>query len=113
MLVRPVITTSPMDQSVILVTNNQQFSLSCKADVVSSYRWEKQDGNISSSATVLYNGNLHFNNLQHWDAGKYRCVAICEFTGYTYSNYSVLTVKGMIDYIMTINFMYIVLLNNI
>ena len=96
MLVRPTITTSPRSQAISLVANNQQFSLTCKADGVSSYSWEKQDGNISSSATTLNTGNLHFDNLQPWDGGNYRCVAICAFTGYTYSNYSVLTITGTV-----------------
>ena len=94
MLVRPAITASPMNQAISLVTNNQQFSLACKADRVSTYNWEKQDGNISSSATTLNTGNLHFDNLQPWDAGNYRCVAICPFIGYTYSNYSMLNITG-------------------
>jgi len=93
--VQPLITTSPSSQTVNLITNHQQLSLTCGALGASSYSWQRQDGDISSSTTGLHSDTLNFNNLRLEDAGSYRCVAICKFTGYSFSNYSALTLTGM------------------
>jgi len=93
--VLPMITKSPSSQAVSLVTNHQQFSLTCGALGASSYSWQRQDGDISSSTTGVHSDTLNFNNLHLDDAGNYPCVAICKFTGYSFSNYSTITLTGM------------------
>ena len=93
-LVLPQITTPPFSQAVTLVNNHQQHSLTCGAIGASSYSWQRQDGDISSSVTGVNTDTLKFNDLRLEDTGNYRCVAICKYTGYSFSNYSTLTIAS-------------------
>ena len=68
--------------------------MTCKADGASSYRWEKQNDFIPSSAIGVNTNTLTLINLRLRDAGRYRCIATND-SGSTGSDYATLTVKGM------------------
>ena len=74
-------------------SNFTNTSLTCKADGVSTYSWEKQDDFIPSSAIGVNTNTLTLINLQLRDAGRYRCIATND-SGSTESDYATLTVKG-------------------
>ena len=94
----PVITKTPINQTVTLFSNNQTQSFTCEADRVSSYHWRRTDNkNIPYTVIGVNTNNLTFANLQPSDAGEYQCVATCEFTGTNnYSAYATLSFKGML-----------------
>ena len=89
----PSITENPTDKFVGLESNFTNASLTCKADEASSYRWEKQNDFIPSSAIGVYTNTLTFINLQLRDAGRYRCIATND-SGSTESDFATLTIKG-------------------
>ena len=89
----PLLTTHPVDNTILLLTNNFNYSLTCEADGAISYNWERQSGSIPSSATGVNTNTLTIINLTPEDAGNYRCVAI-NASGSSESNYATLTVNG-------------------
>jgi len=91
--VPPVITTHPMDTTVTLVNDTTNVSLTCEADRATSYNWEREGGNIPSSATGVNTNTLTIINLTPQDAGNYRCVATND-SGRSESNYATLTING-------------------
>ena len=90
----PVIIKNPKSQSVDLKNNFTYVLFTCEADGVSSYYWERQNGNIPPGATGINTSNLTIVNLQLKDAGYYRCVAVSS-SGSTESEYAKLTLAGM------------------
>ena len=89
----PSITENPIDKFVGLESNFTNISLTCKADGASSYRWEKRNDFIPSSAIGVNTNTLTLINLQLRDAGRYRCIATND-SGSTESDFATLTVKG-------------------
>ena len=88
-----MIVTDPMNDTVLLLTNNYNYSLTCEADGATSYNWERQSGSIPSGATGVNTNTLTIINLTPEDAGNYRCVAT-NASGSSQSNYATLTVNG-------------------
>lgn len=88
----PVITIDPVD---ILIKDDsiRNVSFICEAKGATSYKWEKQSGNISSNATGLNATVLIINNIQPVDIGRYRCVAT-NASGSSYSEYATLSING-------------------
>ena len=89
----PLIITHPVGDTISLLTNNFNYSFTCEADGATSYRWERQSGNIPSSATGVDTNTLTIINLTPEDAGRYRCIAT-NASGSSESNYATLTVNG-------------------
>ena len=89
----PSITENPIDKFVGLESNFTNASLTCKADGALSYRWEKQNDFIPSSAIGVNTNTLTLINLQLRDAGRYRCIATND-SGSTESDFATLTVKS-------------------
>ena len=69
------------------------ISFQCKADGAVSYRWEKQNGVVSSSTTGIKTNVLTITNIQPEDTGYYRCAAV-NATGIAHSKYAKLTING-------------------
>jgi len=89
----PEIITHPMDDIIMLVTNNVNYSLICEAFGATSYNWERQSGSMPPGSTGINTTTLTFINLTPQDAGYYRCVAT-NASGSTISRYSQLTIQG-------------------
>ena len=88
-----MIVTDPMNDTVLLLTNNYNYSLTCEADGATSYNWERKSSSIPSGATGVNTNTLTIINLTPEDAGNYRCVAT-NASGSSQSNYATLTVNG-------------------
>ena len=93
---RPVIIQQPVDKTVTLLSNYTNVSLSCEADGALSYKWEKQNGVISSDSTGVNTNTLTLINLQPKDTGNYQCVATGA-SGSSKSNYAavIIVISGM------------------
>ena len=89
----PVITVHPVDVVIQLCTNFTNHTLTCEADGVSSYNWERRNGTIPSDSTGVNTNTLTLINLQPEDAGNYRCVAT-NASGSNESNYAVVTISS-------------------
>ena len=89
----PEIVTHPIDDTIKLVTNNFNYSLTCEAFEATSYNWERQSGSIPFGAIGVNTSTMTFINLTPEDAGNYRCVATNP-SGSSVSRYSQLTIQG-------------------
>ena len=84
-----------MDTVIQLFTKFTNHTLTCEADGVSLYNWERQDDVIPSDSTGVNTNILTLINLQPRDAGNYRCVAT-NAGGSSFSNYASLTINGTV-----------------
>ena len=89
----PVITIDPVDILIKDDTSTTNVSFTCEAEGATSYKWEKQSGNISSNATGVNTTVLTINSIQPDDIGRYRCVAT-NASGSIYSEYAMLSING-------------------
>ena len=92
-VITPVITKHPADNTIELFSNFTNLTLACEADGASSYKWERQNGDIPSDSTGVTNNTLTLINLQPEDAGNYRCVAT-NASGSNASNYATVTITS-------------------
>jgi len=79
--------------TINLVNNNTNVSLTCVADGASSFKWERQNGDIPSDAIGVNSNTLTLINVQPEDAGNYQCVAT-NASGNSSSYYATLTING-------------------
>jgi len=85
---KPRITRHPCD-AVFLRTSPLQ--LICEAEGATSYKWEKEDGNIPQHAGGVESNTLVFTTLRQLDVGNYRCVVTGDGES-VYSNYAKVTI---------------------
>ena len=83
--------------NVLLYLNNKynNVTLTCEANKVSSYYWERQNGKIPSTAIGVHTNELTITDVQPKDTGSYRCIAvICKTNcSRSYSNYATIKSK--------------------
>ena len=91
----PVLTKNPVSTFLRLESNFTNISLTCEADGVTSYYWQRQNESIPSGATGMNTSILTLINLKLKDAGSYQCVAT-NGSGSTESKYAKVTLKGII-----------------
>ena len=82
-----------MDNTIGLINNSTNVSLTCEAEGATSYNWERQSGSIPSGVTGVNTNTLTIINLTPEYAGNYRCVATND-SGSSSSDYGTLTVNG-------------------
>ena len=86
----PISVINPPSAFVSLTAN---VSLNCEANGASSYYWERNKGNIPSSAMGVNTSILTLINLRSEDIGNYRCVAT-NGSGSSKSNYVAVTINS-------------------
>ena len=82
-----------MDAFIPLYSNFTNHTLTCEADGALTYRWERQNGVITSDSTGVNTSTLTLINLQPENAGNYQCVAT-NASGSSESNYANITING-------------------
>ncbi|XP_065894569.1 hemicentin-1-like [Dysidea avara] len=82
----------PVSQTINLVTNNVNMTLSCEADGHNlKYAWERLNNTLPNNTRGANTTTLYFTFLRPGDAGKYRC-RVFNDSGYGYSDYGVLQI---------------------
>lgn len=61
-----------------------------------NYQWEKNNEKIHLRVQGIKSHELHITNLKPDDSGEYRC-AMSNSTGIIFSDYLLITVKGMLN----------------
>jgi len=90
----PNVLMHPVSQTINLVTNNVNMSLSCEADGHNlQYAWERLNNTLPNNTRSANTTTLYFTFLRPDDAGKYRC-RVFNDSGYGYSDYGVLQIHG-------------------
>ena len=89
----PVFTVSPKSHDIVLESDFVELTLLCSAIGAQSYRWQRQNGDIPSTATGIDTHILTFFNLEPKSAGKYQCVASNDY-GSNVSDYATITITG-------------------
>ena len=97
----PIITVSPSSQHVNLLFDFHELTLFCKAVGASSYRWERQNGDIPTSTTGIDTNALTFFNLDPKSAGNYRCV-VSNDHGSKATDYATINITGKVYIILRI-----------
>ena len=97
-----------MDRIVRIDNDSTSITFTCIINGSSSSSWERETGSIPSDAEGTDSNHLILHNILPPDSGHYRCLARNKH-GITYSNYAMLTVKGIyissiIIYIVTLLF---------
>ena len=82
-----------MDMTINLVNDTTSVSLTCEADGASSYRWERESGDLPTDSTGVHTNTLTLINLRPEDAGNYRCAAI-NGSGSSVSDYASVSING-------------------
>jgi len=91
---KPVIEMIP-GKLIKLTTNNFRLSMKCVPyDNDFEYKWEKKDEKDIPRSQGTNSRNLFITDLKPEDSGEYRC-RMSNSTGVIFSDYSLLTVKGL------------------
>ena len=79
-----------------LGVNNYVIRMRCLPhDNNFSYKWERKNNQLPSNALYINTEQLTIANLKPGDSGEYRCI-MSNSTGQIASNYTLVTVKGLI-----------------
>lgn len=89
----PQIYTHPMDISVEVNNDSTSVTFTCMAHEALSYFWEKEGGDIPSSAEGVNSSSLLLHGILPPDSGRYQCAAGNKYSR-TYSRYAMLIVTG-------------------
>ena len=85
-------------------SNTESVSFTCEAEGATSYRWEKQGGDISSDVTGVNTSVLTIRNIKPDNTGYYRCVA-SNASGSSFSKYAALgTYVNIIMFVIPKNY---------
>ena len=78
-----------------LGVNNYVIRMRClPQDNNFSYKWERKNNQLPSNALNINTEQLTITNLKPGDSGEYRCI-MSNSTGQIASNYTLVTVKGL------------------
>ena len=103
----PSIVLHPLNEAVVW-SESLNITLMCMANETSSYFWERQNNNMSSTSIGVRTNTLTLINVQQVDVGNYRCVAfVCSICRRSYSNYATVTL-GNVKFLHTYIRMYFV-----
>jgi len=84
------ITSHPREEATP-ESSDKEVILECQAEEASSYKWEKEDGDLPTHAQGADSNTLTLTNLSQNDDGEYRCEVTGD-GGSVYSNYAKVTV---------------------
>ena len=85
-------------QLIRLKINNYKLRMVClpsNKNFIYSYKWERKDKKLPLNAQYTSSGGLYITDLKPEDSGEYRCI-ISNSTGQIASDYSLVTVTGLI-----------------
>ena len=82
-------------QLINLTVNDFRLLMDCIPHGNYEYKWEKKNENIISRSRGINSRHLIINDLRPVDSGEYRCI-VSNSTGIIMSDYSLLTVEGII-----------------
>ena len=92
---KPTVALQP-GQLIKLGVNNYTIRMRCLPyDSNFSYKWERKNNQLPVNALYINTEQLTVTNLKPEDSGEYRCI-MSNSTGQIASNYSLVTVKGLI-----------------
>ena len=93
---KPVVVVQP-GQLINLTVYNFNLSMQCgHYNKDFDYHWEKKDEQIHLTAQGINSHQLKVSNLTPNDSGEYRC-AMSNSTGKIFSDYILMTVKGVLS----------------
>ena len=91
----PSITIDP--SNIVVWNESLTITLTCLANEVSSYFWERENDNIPINSIGIHSNTLTLVNVLPSDAGNYRCVVNqlhCGISRYRFSDYARITING-------------------
>ena len=95
--IKPTV-AGPPGRLIKLRVNNHMLRMKCLPyDRSFSYKWERKNKQLPSTALNINSERLRITNLKPDDSGEYRCI-MSNSTGQIASDYSLVTVKGLIMY---------------
>ena len=95
---KPTVAVFP-GRLVKLKVNNHTLQMKCLPyDKRFSYKWERKNMQLPLNAHYVNSEHLVIFNVMPEDSGEYRCI-MSNSTGQIASDYSLVTVKGLIDHI--------------
>ena len=95
--IKPTVAVLP-GRLIKLRVNNYMLRMRCLPyDRSFSYKWERKNKQLTSTALGINSEQLRITNLKPDDSGEYRCI-MSNSTGQIASDYSLVTVKGLIMY---------------
>ena len=84
----------PVDKFIRINNDSTSIAFVCIANGSRSYFWQRDIGDIPSSAVGSSTDNLVLQNILPLTSGRYRCVAV-NGHGTTNSKYAILNVEGI------------------
>ena len=95
---KPIVAVLP-GRLIKLRVNNYRVQMRCLPyDRSFSYKWERENKQLPINTLYINTQHLIINSIKPEDSGEYRCI-MSNSTGQIASDYSLVTVKGLICYI--------------